>query len=206
MSALTMQIEERLGNSLGLIVAVVAHVLVVMLLLSSRETITAPAMPMMARIIADNPGEQIEQAVIETRPVLDRPQMYVPQPELVIAQTATKSTATAATSAATSARSTPAHTTRETLPRFDADYLNNPAPIYPRVSRRLREQGVVMLRVHVLPSGTPEVVELKTSSGSPRLDDSAVEAVRKWKFVPAQSGGRAVSAWVIVPIEFSLNA
>jgi len=206
MGALTMQIEQKLGNGIGLVVAVAAHVLVALLLLSSRETITAPAMPLMARVIADNPGEQIEQAVIETRPVLDRPQLHVPQPELVIAQTASQSSAISASSSAPSAASAPAQVARETVPRFDADYLNNPAPMYPRVSRRLREQGVVMLRVYVLPSGLPEVVELKSSSGSTRLDESALEAVRKWKFVPAQSGGRAVSAWVIVPIEFSLNA
>lgn len=206
MSTLTMQIEERLGNSVGLIVAVAAHVLAALLLLSSRETITAPTMPLMARVISDNPGERVEQAVIQTKPVLDRPQLHVPQPELVIAQTATKSSAITAASATPSPAGAIAQATRETVPRFDADYLNNPAPMYPRVSRRLREQGVVMLRVYVLPSGLPEVVELKNSSGSTRLDESALEAVRKWKFVPAQSGGRAVSAWVIVPIEFSLNA
>src|SRR5690606_2503722 len=201
-----MKAENRMGHNVRLDVAVARHVLAAPLRVSRWETITAPTMTLMTRVNTDNPGERVEQAVIHTKLVLDRPQLHVPQPELIIAQTATKSGAITAASATPSPAGAIAQATRETVPRFDADYLNNPAPMYPRVSRRLREQGVVMLRVYVLPSGLPEVVELKNSSGSTRLDESALEAVRKWKFVPAQSGGRAVSAWVIVPIEFSLNA
>jgi protein TonB len=102
--------------------------------------------------------------------------------------------------------SSPPQKVVESIPRFDADYLNNPAPTYPSLSRRLREQGVVMLSVYMLATGAPEVVELKQSSGSARLDESALLAVRKWKFMPAQSAGRAVAAWVVMPIAFSLSS
>jgi protein TonB len=53
--------------------------------------------------------------------------------------------------------------------------------------------------------GQPEQVELRTSSGSPRLDGSALETVRRWKFVPARQGERPVAAWVLVPISFRLE-
>ena len=36
-----------------------------------------------------------------------------------------------------------------TQPRFDADYLNNPKPAYPSMSKRLGEEGQVLLRVLV---------------------------------------------------------
>lgn len=91
------------------------------------------------------------------------------------------------------------------LPRFDADYLNNPAPPYPPLSRRAGEQGTVLLRVFVASSGQPTQVDIKTSSGSPRLDQAAQEAVWRWKFVPARRGDEAVGAWVNVPVVFSLR-
>jgi protein TonB len=39
-----------------------------------------------------------------------------------------------------------------------------------------------------------------------RLDEAALVTVKKWRFVPARRGGEAVSAWVVVPIAFSLTA
>lgn len=90
-------------------------------------------------------------------------------------------------------------------PRFDAAYLQNPPPAYPALSRRLGEQGRVLLRVLVRPDGVPESVELRQSSGAFRLDEAALEVVRKWRFVPARQGDIPVTAAVIVPIVFSLE-
>lgn len=90
-------------------------------------------------------------------------------------------------------------------PRFDAGYLNNPSPVYPNMSRRLREVGVTQLRVRVSASGEPLEIQLATSSGYSRLDDAARTAVQKWKFAPAMRNGNPVEAWVIVPLEFSLT-
>jgi len=91
-------------------------------------------------------------------------------------------------------------------PVFDAAYLNNPAPSYPALARRLREQGTVVLRVLVSADGSAQQVELQRSSGWPRLDRIARQTVRQWRFVPARQGPLAVAAWVLIPIEFSLNA
>lgn len=90
--------------------------------------------------------------------------------------------------------------------RFDAAYLNNPAPVYPAMSRRKHEQGKVLLHVRVSAQGTAERVEIQTGSGHVRLDSAALEAVKRWRFVPARRGDRAVAASVIVPIVFRLDA
>lgn len=90
-------------------------------------------------------------------------------------------------------------------PRFDTDYLYNPKPVYPAISRRLGEQGRVLLRVHVASDGTAGEVQLHTSSGSPRLDQSALDSVRRWRFVPAKLGREPVAAWALVPIAFTLK-
>lgn len=104
-----------------------------------------------------------------------------------------------------SAGSAAAAPIRATEARFDAAYLNNPTPIYPMASRRLREEGRVMLRVRVSAAGLPAQIELRTSSGSGRLDRAAQDAVARWRFVPARRGGQAIEAWVLVPIEFKLQ-
>ena len=91
-------------------------------------------------------------------------------------------------------------------PRFDAAYLANPRPAYPPVSRQLGEQGKVILRVLVGADGLPRHVELERSSGYPRLDRAARDAVERWKFVPARRGDTPVEATVLVPIAFSLSS
>lgn len=90
-------------------------------------------------------------------------------------------------------------------PRFNADYLDNPSPDYPRVSRRMGEEGRVLLRVLVSAGGLANRVLVKQTSGYVRLDEAALDAVRRWRFVPAQQGGNPVDAWVVVPITFSLK-
>jgi protein TonB len=92
-----------------------------------------------------------------------------------------------------------------TQPIFNADYLDNPAPDYPPLSRRMGEQGRVTLRVLVNPAGRADDVQVRVSSGFPRLDETARETVRRWKFVPARRGSEAVPAWVLIPISFRLE-
>lgn len=89
-------------------------------------------------------------------------------------------------------------------PRFDVAYLQNPKPAYPSMSNRLGEEGTVMLWVMVEADGTPSKVDIRKSSGFPRLDQAALEAVRKWKFVPARRGTEALAAAVFVPLSFAL--
>ena len=92
-----------------------------------------------------------------------------------------------------------------TPPRFDVDYFDNPAPTYPPISRRNREAGRVVLHVFVQTSGLPGKVDVYTSSGFERLDNAAIAAVLRWKFLPARQGNDTVAAWVLVPVDFSLQ-
>ena len=92
-------------------------------------------------------------------------------------------------------------------PPRPADYLNNPKPTYPALSKRLGEQGIVRLNILVNPDGSVARLEIAKSSGYPRLDEVAMKTVQSsWKFEPARQAGKPVSAWVIVPIEFTLRS
>lgn len=90
-------------------------------------------------------------------------------------------------------------------PRFNAAYLNNPSPAYPAAARRRGQEGRVLVRAEVLADGRCSRVELKQGSGHELLDQAALDAVRKWRFVPARQGEQAVTAWVDVPIAFKLK-
>lgn len=92
-----------------------------------------------------------------------------------------------------------------TPPRFDARYLNNPPPAYPALSRRLGEEGRVVLRVLVDASGSADEVVIRDSSGHERLDGAARDTVRRWRFVPAKRGEQPIAAWVLIPISFKLE-
>ena len=92
-----------------------------------------------------------------------------------------------------------------TQPNFSADYLENPAPPFPSASRRAGEQGRVLLRVLVNVRGTADEVQVRTSSGHARLDESARDTVRRWRFVPARRGAEPTAAWVLIPISFRLE-
>lgn len=84
--------------------------------------------------------------------------------------------------------------------------LDNPKPLYPRMARRKGWQGLVILNVWVDESGAARTVALFRSSGHDVLDESALETVKSWRFVPARRGGQNVAAAVQVPIRFTLES
>jgi protein TonB len=90
-------------------------------------------------------------------------------------------------------------------PRSDAAHLSNPAPAYPAISRRLGEQGRVLLDVYILPDGSVGELRLRRSSGFARLDDAALRAVRHWRYVPARRGDEPIAYWYVQPLDFSLQ-
>lgn len=90
--------------------------------------------------------------------------------------------------------------------RYNAAYLNNPSPKYPPMSRRLGEEGKVLLRVRVTADGVAAAVDLEKSSNFERLDEAARQTVARWRFVPAKRGEEAIEASVIVPIIFRLDS
>jgi len=80
-----------------------------------------------------------------------------------------------------------------------------PAPRYPRASLIAGHEGTVTLRVLVDESGQPQEAAIERSSGHRALDQAArTQVLQHWRFHPAQRQGRAVAAYALVPIEFSL--
>ena len=107
-----------------------------------------------------------------------------------------------ATAVAATAAPAPA---RVELPSSDADYLQNPKPPYPGISKRLNEQGKVLVRVFIGVDGTAQKAEIKQSSGFDRLDQAALGTVLRWRYVPGKRGGIPEAMWFNVPISFVLE-
>ena len=99
----------------------------------------------------------------------------------------------------------PAAPPRVELPSSNADYLQNPKPAYPPLSKRLGEQGKVIVRVLIGADGTAQKAEIRQSSGFDRLDQAALGTALKWRYVPGKRGGVAEDMWFNVPINFVLE-
>jgi TonB family protein len=91
--------------------------------------------------------------------------------------------------------------TRVSYPR----HAENPKPVYPLEAREKGYKGEVLLRIEVLSDGRVGQIDIRKSSGYEILDQSALSAVKKWKFIPAQKGGVSIPAWVNLPIKFDLQ-
>lgn len=84
-------------------------------------------------------------------------------------------------------------------------YGENPKPVYPLEARQKGYEGAVLLKVEVLQNGRVGEVQVEKSSGYEILDQSAIAAVKKWRFVPASKGGVNIPCWVNIPFKFQLR-
>lgn len=78
-------------------------------------------------------------------------------------------------------------------------------PRYPSISRRLGEEGTVVLRVELDEHGNVVLARISTSSGLARLDEAALAAVKTWRCTPALRDGRPVRATALQPFKFVLQ-
>ena len=95
---------------------------------------------------------------------------------------------------------------RVDLPSTDADYLQNPRPVYPPLSKRLGEQGQVVYSVLIGADGLPISAKLIKSSGFERLDAAAYAAVMSWRYVPGKRNGVATQMSYNAPINWVLES
>jgi protein TonB len=87
-----------------------------------------------------------------------------------------------------------------------AQYVGACEAPYPTMSKRMNEKGTVVVKVLVKSDGTAGDVELKSSSGYPRLDQAWLEAIKTCRFTPSTgSDGKPIDEWFSAPHTFRLN-
>ncbi len=89
-------------------------------------------------------------------------------------------------------------------PSPDSSFRNQP-PAYPAEAARLHVQGTVSLLIHVSARGLTQDVVVAGSSGAASLDRAARNAVRRWRFTPAQIQGNPVPFDYSIDIRFILG-
>ena len=206
--------EEDPNAMTGLLMVLVAllHVWGVLWMLEPVETMTL-AQPMMMEVSMLNapspkpvvaPPKPPEPKKIPPKKVEKKKEPALPKP-LPMAENAipTPSAQPVVDSRPTENKAPVPETYTEA--NFKANYGTNPKPTYPPLAVSRGWEGKVLLRVNVSADGLSLSVAVHQSSGHDSLDDAAIEAVEKWKFIPAKKGDKAVPCTVIVPINFTLN-
>ena len=84
-------------------------------------------------------------------------------------------------------------------------YKKNSPPAYPEIARLRGYEGIVLVFAEILPDGRVGNMKIRKSSGYAILDQSAIEAVKPWKFEPAKKSGNPFTVWVELPIKFILH-
>ena len=82
--------------------------------------------------------------------------------------------------------------------------LSQIQPEYSDDARKARIQGTVELLIVVRSDGTVKFDTVRKSLGY-GLDQRAIDAVKKWQFVPGKKDGKAVATYVSVLVNFSLR-
>jgi periplasmic protein TonB len=78
-------------------------------------------------------------------------------------------------------------------------------PSYPALSRRLGEEGKLMLKVELDESGRISKTQIVESSGYSRLDNAALSAVKTWRCQPAIQNGQPVRSVALQPFNFVIE-
>jgi protein TonB len=178
------------------------HVLLIYGLVASVGIVELPKFtePLQA-VFIDEPISEPEPEVPEVKPEMPEMPLDEPMPELQFEEIIVPPAEVATTPAASNA---PAASETGAIAQ-DLKTTNRVEPTYPPISRRMGEEGTVKLRVLVNANGRPGQVEVLSTSGFGRLDQAAIEAVKRWRFVAATDGTRPITAWTQVAITFQLK-
>ena len=87
----------------------------------------------------------------------------------------------------------------------ETDWIRIPQLDYPLASKRLREQGVVLVRALIDTRGMPRQVVLQKSSGFPRLDQEALGKAVTARVKPRTENGVPFEFWIVMPLAFELE-
>ena len=191
----------------GALVVIALHAGVIYALVTglAQRTVEIVRAPIETRILP--PDQPVPPPAPPPPPRLAPPPLFVPAPEVRIAPPPARSNAVTVVTPAKPpepappvaapppvAAAPPPHVPVRVQPRLDPARSHEPA--YPPASRRLGEQGSLIVQVLVDPSGNPRDVKLIESSGHARLDDAALAGIRaNYRFVPGTLDGKPVEQW-----------
>ena len=217
--AYSYSIDDPAKNSkrmAAFVLVVIIHVLFVYVLGSGlgKKVVEVVLGPVETRLIEELPDADDEPP--PPPPQIDTPPPYVPPPEISIdipmdsgPSTAISNVTSERPVAAPPPPPAPKPVERggvKTPPSTQGRGARITQPEYPPAARRAGEEGTVQLQVFVLESGRAGEVKVAKSSGFPKLDEAAINEVkRNWRFVPGKEDGKPVSMWHTFAVTFRLT-
>ncbi len=196
----------RKATIFGVIVAF--HALLVWALMTSLGTIIVDRLPPIIK------AEIIEEIADDEEPpppppTIETPPPYVPPPDILIDVPVDAPVQTGALVVSSKPAPPPAPAAKPGIkkaPEIDPKFKRRFQPEYPPTSRRLGEEGSVVLQVLVGPDGAVKDGKVQKSSGFPRLDEAALKhALRAWRFTPGTEDGTPVATWHSVKVTFKIE-
>lgn len=185
-----------------------------------RKTVTRVA-PVVVRLVAPAEPPKPQQPVPTVLPEMKAPTVTMIEPPLIaVAAAPAPSPVVAALPpppppAPVQAAPTPAPAAQvlpppappalKRVPASAVRYVREPRTIVPVMSRRLRESGVVHLRVVVDINGMPRDITLAKSSGFARLDEQALQDMRSARFAPQTENDQPIEWEVIAPMSYEVD-
>ena len=166
----------------------------------------APTQPQPGARPATTPAPTALPAATQAEPSPNAPTATLAQPSPATPASPAGAAVAAGIPQATPASTAPAPAPAKVeLPNASASYLNNPKPPYPALSKRLGEEGKVVVRAWIDTNGRATQAEIKTSSGYDRLDQTALQTVLNWRYIPGQRAGVPEAMWFNIPLNFVLE-
>ena len=159
----------------------------------------------------DSPNEDEIEVVIELAP--NRPSARMADasertaaPTPVAQSTPAQQTKqpTTASKASTTAAAAEAAAVPATNATYEVGSSKNPRPPYPPAAFLGHIEGRVIIKAHVMTDGKLGEVQLRQTSGSTQLDQSALETIARWELQPARNNGQPVDQWIEIPINFRI--
>jgi protein TonB len=201
MSSTTAKSNDTIfSRSGGVIIAVAIHLVVLYVVATSLGIVKVPnfVKPMEA-VIIDQPTQEQKIEPVQTKPDLAKPNLDIQQeiPEIPVEIPVEQAPPAEAVTTAPVSTPPAAEQSLKVTNRVD--------PIYPAQSRRAGEEGTVTFKVLVDANGRGKDFAVTQSSGFPKLDQAAMEAIKKWKFAAAVQNGGPVEAYTTVRVTFRLD-
>jgi periplasmic protein TonB len=81
--------------------------------------------------------------------------------------------------------------------------INQVKPVYPQIAKQAHISGTVTLAATISKNGTIE--NLHVVSGHPMLTQSALEAVRQWRYKPYMLNGEPTEVETSITVNFNLG-
>lgn len=181
------------------------HIALIYAVVVSTGFVKVPAfVEPLQTVFIDEPVAQTEPEIEPVKPEIEEmTPVEQPMPELQIEDIPAPPTDVVMPPSDSAIAATP--TESAGAPAQQLKTTNRVEPVYPSASRRAGEEGTVRLRVLVDERGRPKDVNAMASSGFSRLDQAAIDAVKRWRFEAATDGSRPISTWTQVAITFKLT-